>query len=270
MGNRQHHIQPYIFSLLLLASLGSSCAVVERPHPPEEPELLWEGKTPAQVLLHLRKDNEKITDLTAAFSLSVDPPPEGQPSHIKGVMFYARRPEGPCVRIKGLGLFGFILFDLVQKEDEIQLYVPSQQTLFLGRTSPGKRPKNVWGDLFKTMFSDFSGANVSGETALAFHEDMVIVPLEEGEIRIERKSGLMRQWHHRDKIVMYDRYDQTPGGPPVPTHITLTNKDGSRHAVCRLSQINVNSNLIDVFDLSGYEPKNIQDLNELKMMSSPP
>jgi hypothetical protein len=269
MGNKRHHIQPHIFSLLLITSLVSSCAVVERPHPPEAPELSWEGKTPAQVLERLRKDNEKITDLTAAFSLSVDPPPEGQPSHIKGVMFYARRPEGPCVRIKGLGLFGLVLFDLVQKGDEIQIYVPSQQTLFLGRTSQGKGPKNVWGDLFKTMFSDFSGASVSGETALTFNEEMVIIPLEEGEIRIERNSGLVRQWHHPEKIVMYDHYDQKSGVPPVPTHITLTNKDGSRQAVCRLSQINVNSNLTDVFDLSVYEPKNVWDLNKLEMMSRP-
>jgi hypothetical protein len=269
MGNRQHHIQPYIFTLLLLAFLVSSCAVVERPHPPEAPELLWEGKTPAQVLDHLRRDNEKISDMTAAFSLSVDPPPEGQPSHIKGVMFYARGSEGPCVRIKGLGLFGFILFDLVQKEDEIQIYVPSQQTLFKGRITQEKGPKNVWGDLFKTMFSDFSGASVSGKTSLAFNDEMVIVPLENGEIRIERKSGLIRQWHHRENIVIYDHYDQKPGGPPVPTHITLSSKDGSRHAVCRLSQINVNSNLTDVFDLSGYEPKNVRDLNKLEMMSGP-
>ena len=269
MGNKQHHIQPYIFSLLLLAFLVSSCAVVERPHPPEEAAFPWEGKTPAQVLEHLRKDNEKITDLTAAFSLSVDPPPEGQPSHIKGVMFYARRPEGPCVRIKGLGLFGLVLFDLVQKGDEIQIYVPSKHTLFLGRISQGKGPKNVWGDLFKTMFSDFSEASVSGKTALAFNGDMVIVPLEEGEIRIERKNGLVRQWHHCEKIVMYDRYDQKPGVPRVPTHITLSNKDGSQHAVCRLSQINVNSNLADIFDLSGYKPKNVRDLNKLEMMSRP-
>jgi len=269
MDNRGPNKLLFIFSVLILAVFPASCAVVEQPGPQEASEILWHAKTPAQILEHLREKREQIKNLAAYFSLSVDPPPQGQPSHMGGIMFFSRRPDGPCVRIKGLGPFRRILFDLVQKGDDLRIYVPSKHTLFVGRIGRKKGAENVWGELFRTMFSDFSGAVASRNSPLLFRDDMVIVPLVDGEIRLDRKNGLVRQWHVGEKTVAYDLYDRKPGLPPVPMHITVSTKDGSRHAVCRLSQVDVNGDLADVFDLSAYRPKALRDLKEMSTMSGP-
>jgi len=265
-------IQPatrMIFILLFLVFFILSCAAPEPVHLPQRSDIEWDTKTPQQVLDYLRHNQENMTDLTAAFSLSVDPPPEGQPSHIRGVLFFAKEPEGPRVRIKGLGPFGRILFDLVQEGKSLQIYVPSRKTLYQGQTDLKSSKKNIWGDTLRTMFSDLSGVSVSEGTALSFREGMVIVSLEDGKLMIDQSNGVIRERHSQKKIIVYDRYDQKPGLPSIPSHIEVKTTDSTVHAVCELSQIRVNSNIPDAFDLSGYNPKNVRDLKELDMISMP-
>ncbi|MCP4668208.1 MAG: hypothetical protein GY849_17805, partial [Deltaproteobacteria bacterium] len=104
---------PRICGLVLLCLLLPCCAFFERPLPTTDPEIDWRRKTPKEVLSRLCYEQKRMTSLTAAFSLSLDPPPEGMPSHLRGVLFFARGTRGPLVRIKGLGPFGRLLFDMV-------------------------------------------------------------------------------------------------------------------------------------------------------------
>ena len=263
MNDNRYHRRLYFFCCFLIACSFLSCALRKKGPVIKEPEIQWDTKTSDQILDELRNRKHQITDLTAAFSLSVDPPPSGQPSSINGVIFFARRPEGPCVRIKGLGFFGRVLFDLVQTGDTLRIYVPSRHTLYRGRTGKGEMAGNVWGDLFATMFADFSGESVPRASRPAVRDDTVILPLVDGEIRIGRRTGLVRQWRLRKKIITYDHYDHRPGWPPVPMRIEVSTEDGARHALCRLSQVNINSDIGNVFDLSGYNPKSVRPLDEL-------
>jgi len=271
MDNKLHRLKPYIYNLIVvLFPIIVSCAIFKGPPSTEESELSWEGKTPDQVLAHLQEDREKIADLTAAFSISVDPPPAGRPSHMQGVLFFARRPEGPYIRIKGLGIFGRILFDVVQKGDDIHIYVPSQQTLYRGRISREEETQNVWGNFSSEMFDDFSDTLVLKGTGLRFLGEMVILPLTDGEIRLDRKTGLVRQWDQQKRIIVYDHYKQQAQGlPPIPTHITIKAKADSQQVVCRLSQVSLNPLTTDVFDLSAYDPKIVRELDEMEAVSMP-
>ena len=131
------------------------------------------------------------------------------------------------------------------------------------------RKRNIWGDTLRTMFSDLSGVSVSEGTALSFREGMIIVPLEDGKLMIDQNNGFFRERHSQKEIIVYDRYDQKPGLPPIPSQIKVKATDSTVHAVCELSQISVNSNISDAFDLSGYNPKNVRDLKDLDMISRP-
>lgn len=244
-----------------------SCAAPEPTHAPDTAEIEWHTKTPEQVLDRLRYDQEKITTLSAAFSLSIDPPPEGQPSHMRGVLFFAKEPGGPCVRIKGLGPFGKILFDLVQKGDSLQIYIPSQKTLYRGQTDLGSTQQNIWGEILKTAFSRLTEATAAEGVPLTFEENMVIVPLKDGKLLLDRGNGLLLKRYSKDKIIIYDRYDQNPGQSPFPTHIEITTTDNTRHAVCKLSQADLNRDMSNAFDLSTYHPEHVRALEELDIGS---
>ena len=254
-----------IFILLFSALLMLSCAAPEPVHPPEISEIEWQTRTPIQVLDRLRHEQAQITELTAAFSLSVDPPPEGQPSHMRGVLFFAKKPNGTCVRIKGLGPFGRLLFDLVQQGESLQIYIPSRKTLYQGQTDPTGRQENIWAETLQTAFTELTEACVLEGAVLTFKDDMVIVPLKDGKLMLDRSNGILRVRHSQNKIIVYDRYDQKQGHPPIPTHIEVKTTDDALHAVCQLSQVNLNSNLSDAFDLSAYNARFVRDLKDLDM-----
>ncbi len=242
-----------------------SCAAPEKVNPPEACSIDWTTETPEQILKHLQQDQEKVKNFAAAFSLSIDPPPEGQPSHMRGVLFFEKKPEGPCVRIKGFGPFGRTMFDLVHQGNSLQIYIPSRKTLYKGEVDLKEKNNNIWEESLRTMFSDFSGCRVIEGAALTFNDEIVTVPLKKGNLLIDRKSGLVRERHSNNKILIYDRYDQKPEGPPIPTHIEVKSTGSNLHSVCSLSQIQINRNISDTFDLSAYNPKHVCDLKELDM-----
>jgi hypothetical protein len=226
------------------------------------PKIVWEGKDASRVLDRLREEQARITDLTAAFFLSVDPPPEGQPSSMRGILFYSKGPKGPLVRIKVLGPFGRLLFDLLQKGNEIQVYVPSRRTLYQGKHRP-EAEGNAFQELLTAMFTDFSRARASRNSALRVEQDHVVLSLVDGRLLLDRNTGLIRQWLQPDLHIFYDHYTRHPGFPPVPTHIRARRVDGNRRAICKLSQVVLNSDIADLFDLSGYRARFIKDLEEL-------
>ena len=213
----------------------------------------------------LRHDQERITDLTAAFSLSVDPPTEGQPSSLRGLIFFSKRQEETSLRIKGLGPFGRILFDLVQTGNDLQVYVPSRKTLYMGKTGSTSQTRNIWSDMLRTMFADYSDLKIAPRADLTFKKGMVIVPLEHGEITNDSKTGLVRERQEKEKVIFYDQYEQEPGLPPIPTHIKVKETDSPLQAVCRLSHVRVNTPISEVFDLSAYNPMAVRDMKALEM-----
>jgi hypothetical protein len=241
-----------------------SCAVSDKPHP-TEPAMTWDTQTPKQVMERLKLDQAKITDLTAAFSLSVDPPTEGQPSSLRGVIFFSKRPEGKSIRIKGLGPFGRILFDLIQTGNDLQVYVPSRKTLYMGKTGSTTQTRNIWSDMLRTMFADYSDLKAAPRADLTFKKGMVVVPLEHGEIILDAKTGLVRKRQEKEKVIFYNQYELEPGLPPIPTHIEVKKTDSPLQAVCKLSHLRVNTLLSDVFDLSAYKPAVVRDMKELEM-----
>ena len=260
----KNRFQLAVLICLQTAFLCFSCAVSKKPHRPEPSEMAWDTKTSEQVLGCLKHDQERITSLTAAFSLSVNPPTAGRPANMRGVLFFSKRLGGTSLRIKGLGPFGRILFDLLQKENDLQIYIPSRKTLYLGKTDSTIQTQNVWSNMLGTMFVDYSKLKIMPQADLTFKNELVIVPLEHGKIIIDSRTGLIRELHDQKKVIFYDRYEQEPGLPPVPTHIEVEITDSALHAVCRLSHVRVNSRLSGVFDLSAYKPEIVRDLKELK------
>ncbi len=259
----------YIFFFFLSAFFPVSCAVPpEQPQPPLASDIAWNMQTPKQILDHLRHNQEKITDLVAAFSLSVDPPPEGQPSNMHGILFFSKKSAEQCVRIKVLGPFGRIVFDMVQEGNDLRIYIPSRKTLYQGQTDLKRQTRNVWKDMLETMFADYSKMTVPEGAVLIFKGDMAIVPTEDGTIMIDCRTGLVCERQDQKRTTTYNRYDQKTGRPPIPTHIEVKSTNNAIHAVCRLSQLRVNTSLsVDAFDLSSYNPENIRDLKELDMLT---
>ncbi len=256
--------------ILLLPFVFISCAFFKQPIPLSRTEILWTKETPEAVLSRLRQEQNKITDLTAIFSLSLEPPPKGQPSHIHGLLFFSRRPLGLLIRIKGLGPFGRILFDLVHKGDDVQIYIPSRHTLYRGQANQKASSKSIWLDMFSTLMPDVSTAVAAKGSGFSFREAMAIIHLADGEIWIDKKTALILQWHQRGKVVVFDKYEKiTADLPPIPTYIRVTTTGGSQNAVCRLSQVSLTSNAAHTFELSGYKPRFIRDLNEINTQSNP-
>ncbi len=256
-----------LIGLVLLCLLLPCCAATGPTFNGAEPEIDWRRKTPKEVLSRLGRNQNRITSLTAAFSLSLDPPPEGRPSNLRGVLFFSRGPQGPLVRIKALGPFSRLLFDMVLKGEAVQVYVPSQSTLYKGEAKNGERGRNIWKDTLTAMFADFSGASLPEKAALTILDNNVILPLKEGEIRLDRKTALVRQWRRKGEVTTYDEYEHKPGLPPLPTHIEVRAMDNSKKAFCKLRQVCVNCDTSGVFDLSGYKPRFLRHLRELDKLS---
>lgn len=248
---------------LLLFLMLSACATTEKEFPGKELVIQWNQETPKSILGRLQQEQGRIIDLTASFSVLLDPPPQGQSSYLRGVIFFKNKEKGPFVRIKGLAPFGGTLFDMVAKGDAVEIYIPARNTLYKGRRDRTK-PGNVWADTLQNMFLDFSKVNVPEGAVLELKRHSVMVPLSEGEIHLDRKTGRVFKWISGERVILYDNYENPPGLPPIPTRICIERMDSPTRAVIRLDQVTLNSDLRDVFDLSSYNARSVRDLSELK------
>jgi hypothetical protein len=247
-----------LFCLMLCA-----CATTGKEFPGPEQTIQWDQETPKSILDRLQKEQARIISLTASFSVLLDPPPEGQSSYLRGVIFFKNSNKGPQVRIKGLAPFGGTLFDMVARGDAVEIYIPARSTLYKGRRDQ-TRPGNFWADTLQNMLPDFSKFHVKENTVLSFKGHSVILPLAEGEIHLDKETGHVFKWISGERLALYDNYEKQQGLPPIPSRISIERTDSPTKAVIRLDQITLNNNLRDVFDLGIYKARSVRNLSELK------
>ncbi len=251
----------FILTMCLLGFLLFSCAKRSTVKPSEVQAINWADKTPQEILDQLRVDQQRLVDFTAGFSILLDPPPKGQPSNMQGVLFYARSKKGPQVRIKSMSAFGRIMFDLVQKNDTVQIYIPSRQTLYSGRIE--KEKGNAWQEIFTSLFPDLSLIAAPEQADLTVEKYSVILPLTQGVFHLDRKTGFVQKWVQDQRVIYYEDYLSTPGLPPFPTRISVEASDSLNKASCVFNQVQINKGILNIFDLSGYHPKRTRDISEL-------
>ncbi|MCP4667613.1 MAG: hypothetical protein GY849_14755, partial [Deltaproteobacteria bacterium] len=138
-----------------------------------------------------------------------------------------------------------------------------ERALYKGEAGDEALGRNVWKDTLTALFADFSRASVLEKAALTILDNHVILPLKDGEIRMDRRTALVRQWRQKGGVTTYDDYEHKPGLPPIPTHIEVRAMDGSQRAFCQLRQVCVNCDTAGVFDLSGYKPRSLRHVREL-------
>jgi hypothetical protein len=260
---KQNNISIYIFTLTIcvVAFLQSSCANRSTGSQPIDTTINWEEKTPNGILDQLRHEQKRISDFTAGFSILLDPPPKGQPSNLQGVLFYATDKKGPLVRIKSISAFGRVMFDLVQKHDTVQIYIPSRQTIYTGKVK--KEKGNAWQEIFTSLFVDFSLLAVKQNEDLIVKKQSVILPLTEGTFHLDRKTGFVQKWVQKQRTIYYKDYISTLGNLPFPTRIFAKSSDNKNKTSCVFNQVQINKGLKNVFDLSDYHPKYKRNISEL-------
>jgi hypothetical protein len=240
-----------------------SCSLMIPQEREKQDKIEWRSKTPAQILAELRHEQESIRDITAHFSISFDPPPEGKFSNLQGILVFARGNDGPVMRIKAMAPFGRLIFDLVQKDKLMEIFIPSRDTLYRGSFRRKDHGDNAWGSALTGMFEDFSGAEAADDAELKFSDGFVFLPLSDGILKFDEKSGYLLEVSRKGRVILYGRYEQASGQSPMPTLITMISDGGSRKIQCGLSQICLNCNPGDVFNLKDYTPRFIKGLNEI-------
>lgn len=248
----------------LLAMPGCTAKMPPRQLEPQGAIINWEKETPAGVLSRLREEGLRLANLTAFFSLSLNPPPPRQLSHLSGILYLSQSPDGQAVRIKALRPFGRTLFDMVHKEGRTNIYVPARKTMYQGTAGAEPAGDSGMGQVFAALMINATSLTPSPNAALTIRNGEVILPLVDGELRLDRGTGLIRTVRRRRQEVHYERYQDLTGHPPMPSRIRVTALDGSRTAICTLKDINLPETLTGAFDLSFYKPEHIRKLNELE------
>jgi len=258
-----------VLTVPVLAAFFACSTGRPQPEMPVNAELDWRHETAATVLARLRDSRQKFTNLSAFFTLSLEPPPQGSFANLSGVLFVGEGNPRPPVRIKALGVFGRLLFDMVQSEKRLEIYVPAQQTLYQGTIDDKMPGESPFGEAFQVMMIDWSAMQIKAGTSLVFNGDEVIVTLTEGELHLDRRTGLIKSWKNGKQVVEYDDYQQEAGfTQPIPAHIEIRAIDNSQHAVCTLRNIARQDNEIS-FSLAGYNPVHIRELSELPGADGP-
>jgi hypothetical protein len=249
--------------LLVVGLLVLTACHTRHPAAVEPPTFDWQGKTPEMVIERFRQEQEKIETFTAAFSAHTTTPAQGQPANLQGVLFFKRSEDGPMLRIRVLAPFGRTAFDMVNRQGVLQIYIPSRRTLYLG-ASGDARANHPFQRLFAVLFIDFAVIEAAANNPIAIGELLVTLPLPDGYIRFRRASGLPFERKSGERTVHYDEYIHFEGLPSVPTLITVYEEGAEKgESICRLSDIELNTPLEEVFDLTGYQPDFIRQIQDL-------
>ena len=252
--------------LLLTLLLAAGCGL-EKPTAPERPatetRFDWQGRSGAELLDRLRNSQQPPESLTGYFTLNMEPPPAGQFSNLSGILYLGRTEHGPRVRIKALGIFGRVLFDMVRDGDEMQMYIPSRRTLYQGALDNEMENGSPLGRVFSSLLVDLGSLKAVADVMPRQVAHEVVVALETGELALDSASGRISRYRTAEQEVRYRAYQQPEGGPAIPTEIELERLDGSGRASCSLSNLSFADNSAS-FSLAGYSPETIAPLSGLK------
>ncbi|PLX49267.1 MAG: hypothetical protein C0613_07855 [Desulfobulbaceae bacterium] len=251
-----------VILLLTLSSL-SGCAA---RRPPAEPQprlqLNWERETPQSLLASLQTKTEALNAFTAYFQISMDPPPKGMPSSFSGVLYLHKEATRTSLRIKAFHMFGTTLFDMVAQDGTTRLYIPSQRTLYVGRMDQNAQDGNQGPQaVFSAMLIDFSRLNARPHSTLTIGRHHVKLPLEGGEIWLDKETGHIVSLSRGDKTISYGNYQELQAGKPaMPTEINLTTATGK--ARCLLKEVTLQDKMAPSnFDISHYQVKETKPLS---------
>ncbi|MEN8257183.1 MAG: hypothetical protein ABFS09_04910 [Thermodesulfobacteriota bacterium] len=260
--------RPFSFLLLIALSLllliTAGCKT--RRFPTEQaPELHinWARETPESLLKSMRHRAQGLATFTAYFQINMDPPPAKMPSSFSGIIYLSKDGENTRLRIKAFHLFGATLFDMVAQEGVTKVYIPSKQTLYVGKTDK-KQQEAAQGpqEIFSSLMINFNDLKILPGSSLIIGKDTVKLPLIDGEMRFDKKTGHILSLIEPDKKTIYSDYQKlAPNYPAMPTDIQLTSSLGK--ARCRLKEITIYQTMgQENFDLSSYQVKKIKALSE--------
>ena len=243
----------------------SSCAWKKaQPFFQEGAKIDWENETPERVLERLQYSGRKLSNLTAYFSLSLDPPPKGHFSNLSGILYLTRLKGKQKVRIKAQGMFGRVLFDMVHKGNSMEIYVPSNKTLYKGKAKKDVPGESPFGEVFESLMVDLSTMKVKkGLPLLMQKNDVIILLQDEGKLILDKMTGMIMSYRNKTQEIFYKGYQRVSGYPPVPIIIEINSLVDKRKARCKLRDVNFEDNS-DNFSLALYKPRFVKKLDELE------
>lgn len=226
------------------------------------------GKTPSQALEAMRRSREELRSLSAYFELAITPPPERGFSSLRGALLMDMGSDSPRARITAFGPLGSTLFDMVRSGDMVQVYVPSQNTLyqgtFEGNATQARNEANPMNEVFSAVLRDPLAMEANDSHPITLDNDTWRIPLRGGALFVDRKSGLVTAFEDAEIRMEFERYTHPAGGPPMPSRIRMQSRTRDLAASFRLEDVEANPDLISAFDLSGYEPKQTRPIEELE------
>ncbi len=253
-----------IIALLVLPFGLSGCKTRRTPTDQELAlHINWAQETPESLLASMQTQANTLNNFTAYFQISMDPPPAKMPSSFSGILYLSKEGDNFRLRIKAFHLFGTTLFDMVSKEGTTKVYIPSKQTIYVGKIT-AQQQEEAQGPqkIFSSLMINFAALQTSPKSRLSFEKDRVKLPLMSGELWLDKRTGHILSLIENEKTINYSQYQQlAPNQPAMPTDIHLTTPHGK--ARCQLKEITLYETMgQEHFDLSTYQVKEIKELAE--------
>lgn len=185
--------RPFSIFLIITVSLFllgiSGCK--NRRFPSKEAPTLhinWAQETPESLLESMGNRAKGLDTFTAYFQINMDPPPKKMSSSFSGIIYLSKDGENTRLRIKAFHLFGTTLFDMVAQEGVTKVYIPSKQTLYVGKIDK-KQQQEAQGpqEIFSSLMINFNDLKAMPGASLKIENDTVMLPLVGGEIYFDKK-----------------------------------------------------------------------------------
>ncbi len=250
-------------AIILLLSLLTGCAPRVQQNTISQ-DIEWQSETPSSITARIKNSSEQIEILSAFFSLNMNPPPANMMSSMSGIFTIDNRSSKPKVRIRAFHLFGSTLFDMVST-DVTRIYVPRKNTVYIGTKESDQEQAKGPQTIFANMMLDPNDLIINEAKPFQITDEFITIYLNEGWMKIDKKSGLITTRHKDDLDITYNDYTLFNEATYIPTKIFITATDGSFKASCTLSKISIPESLPEAyFDLAEYQPTAVKQLHELK------
>ncbi len=265
MIRRQRPITLLLTLTLILFLLGIAGCKSRRLHQKDAPALHinWAKETPETLLKNMQESSGGLDTFTAYFQINMDPPPKKMPSSFSGILYLSKDGENTRLRIKAFHLFGTTLFDMVSQGGITKVYIPSKQTLYVGKIEDKQNDEEQGPrQIFSSLMINFNDLKAHPASTLKIGEDTVTLPLVNGEMLLDKGTGHILSLTEPDKTTSYSAYQKlAPNFPAIPTDIRLTSSLGK--ARCQLKEVTIYKTMgQENFDISSYEVKEIKALSE--------